>query len=259
MNLLENSVLLTTSNDVQDICRPLNNYFDISYFGYVKTYIDSSHLALSTSAEWMKCFYKNFHKTAIIHKTIDSYESGEFLWSQFSDSASVREAQNQFDIAHGIMMVRKSLNFCEFFGFATNKSNTQIENWYLRNIDLFDRFILYFKETANSLIDQAKSDRSILPNQLKVSETLVSNISDLRSRLAFLSDISLKNTYGLSNRQLECVYYLAKGKTLKEIAKTLNLSAKTIEHYLIIAKTKLKCSNRAELIDLVLSWRLHSV
>ena len=52
----------------------------------------------------------------------------------------------------------------------------------------------------------------------------------------------------LSNQQLECLYYLVTGKTIKKIAETMNLSARTVEHYLETVKSKLCCKTREELI-----------
>lgn len=52
----------------------------------------------------------------------------------------------------------------------------------------------------------------------------------------------------LTQRQSECLYHLIKGMTIKMIAKKLNLSPKTVEHYLRTVKSKLACNNRADLI-----------
>lgn len=52
----------------------------------------------------------------------------------------------------------------------------------------------------------------------------------------------------LSKQQLKCLYYLARGMTMKEIAQTLGLSPKTVEHYLSTIKTKLNCESRSELV-----------
>lgn len=52
----------------------------------------------------------------------------------------------------------------------------------------------------------------------------------------------------LSRRQMDCLYYLVKGNTMKQIALILNLSPKTVEHYLDAVKHKLNCRNRAELV-----------
>ncbi len=52
----------------------------------------------------------------------------------------------------------------------------------------------------------------------------------------------------LSKRQLDCLYYLVKGLTMKKIADQLNLSPKTVEHYLDAIKMKLNCRSRSDLI-----------
>jgi len=54
---------------------------------------------------------------------------------------------------------------------------------------------------------------------------------------------------GLSQRQSDCLYWLIKGMTMKMIAAELNLSIKTVEHYLDAVKAKLRCHTRAELIE----------
>lgn len=53
---------------------------------------------------------------------------------------------------------------------------------------------------------------------------------------------------GLTKRQADCLYYLVYGMTIKEIAKTLDLAPKTVEHYLDAVKIKLNCYSRSELI-----------
>lgn len=57
---------------------------------------------------------------------------------------------------------------------------------------------------------------------------------------------------GLSKRQTECLYYLTRGKTAKEIANILNLSCRTVEHYLDTIKTKWNCNSRQELLEIAL-------
>lgn len=56
------------------------------------------------------------------------------------------------------------------------------------------------------------------------------------------------NNIKLTERQIDRLYYLVNGMTMKEIARTLSLSPKTIEHYLYAIKLKLNCNNRADLI-----------
>lgn len=55
-------------------------------------------------------------------------------------------------------------------------------------------------------------------------------------------------TFNLTTRQLDCLRLLAQGMTMKQIGMTLNLSSRTVEHYLEAVKSKLKCGSRTELI-----------
>lgn len=52
----------------------------------------------------------------------------------------------------------------------------------------------------------------------------------------------------LTKQQNTCLKYLALGLTHKQIAQTLGLSHKTVEHYLDTVKIKLNCETRQELI-----------
>ena len=56
----------------------------------------------------------------------------------------------------------------------------------------------------------------------------------------------------LSPQQFSCVYYLLQDKSNKEIAKLLELSPRTVEHYLEAARHKLECRSRLELVKKVL-------
>jgi DNA-binding CsgD family transcriptional regulator len=53
----------------------------------------------------------------------------------------------------------------------------------------------------------------------------------------------------LSSRQSECLHYLVRGMTAKQIAQTLNLSHRTVEFYLDNLKVKLQCKTKAELVN----------
>ncbi len=57
---------------------------------------------------------------------------------------------------------------------------------------------------------------------------------------------------GLSPREFEIFLLLAEGKTVNEIAETLNLSPKTVGHHYTSIKNKLNASNAAELTRLAI-------
>jgi len=53
----------------------------------------------------------------------------------------------------------------------------------------------------------------------------------------------------LSERESECLFFILRGKTVKQIAKYLGISFRTVEEYLINLKIKFAARNKYELID----------
>ncbi|HVV67935.1 MAG TPA: helix-turn-helix transcriptional regulator [Gammaproteobacteria bacterium] len=56
--------------------------------------------------------------------------------------------------------------------------------------------------------------------------------------------------WNLSPRQEECLFWLLRGKSAKEIAQQLKVSSRTVEHYIELIKDKSDTRSKAELIDL---------
>nr|WP_248295715.1 helix-turn-helix transcriptional regulator [Legionella pneumophila] len=56
----------------------------------------------------------------------------------------------------------------------------------------------------------------------------------------------------MPKRQIECAQLLVRGKTAEEIAIILNLSKRTVEHYINILKRKLNAHNKGLLITKLL-------
>lgn len=61
------------------------------------------------------------------------------------------------------------------------------------------------------------------------------------------------NSDMLSERELDALILIAKGKTAKEAARMLGLSNRTVETHIDNAKIKFKCNTKSELISLFLS------
>ena len=57
----------------------------------------------------------------------------------------------------------------------------------------------------------------------------------------------------LTPRQQECVFFLIRGKTLKQIADILNLSIRTVESYVEAIKYRLNCTHKTQIIEKAIS------
>ncbi|MDR3477204.1 MAG: LuxR C-terminal-related transcriptional regulator [Gammaproteobacteria bacterium] len=109
--------------------------------------------------------------------------------------------------------------------------------WYNDNDEIVGIFgcsiVLGQQSLAESLLQIAQLGLLSSPNVV-VSNTVIPEKSH--------------NNETLSDRESLCVLHLCKGFTMKEIAKIIGLSPKTVETYIDRAKQKFKCRNKAELI-----------
>ena len=60
----------------------------------------------------------------------------------------------------------------------------------------------------------------------------------------------------LTKRELDCYLWLLKGRSVKEIAQKLNLSARTVDFYVTSMKLKLNCARKSELFDRAMEFGL---
>ena len=68
------------------------------------------------------------------------------------------------------------------------------------------------------------------------------------SQIKTLKDPSLMNL-NITKREVDILRYYYKGKPAREVAETLGLSIRTIEHYLENIKDKLLCATRSDLFQ----------
>jgi DNA-binding CsgD family transcriptional regulator len=66
--------------------------------------------------------------------------------------------------------------------------------------------------------------------------------------LSVIRELKHTNNFNLNNKEMDCLFYLVKGFSIKQISSQMHLSSRTIEHYLENIKIKLNCRVRSELI-----------
>ncbi len=108
-----------------------------------------------------------------------------------------------------------------------------------RNNEIIATVSQFSDITNHNLIDLSKL--------LKIS-TEGNSIKIPRKQIEYMLEDNLSNSL-LSSRQSECLFFLLRGKTAKQIAKILNLSFRTVEEYIEQMKIKLNCSTKSELIN----------
>lgn len=258
MIVSDRHVSIAGSCDVDEICGPLYKA-GITYFEYLRTWNDGSRACLSNNAALMK--QKLLSACVITTDFVSTIKADHLLWETVplllrnnGLKASLLEKQRvskQFDIANGIIIIKKSKKWVDCYNFASTRDNTAIVSFYLNNLDLLDNFIKYFNERASSLIKAAIKDKFYF-QKIKYDSSESANdknaLVNLETKKVFI-DVSEPFNY-LTAKEHECLQHIAHGKSFKETARLLNVSQRTVEHYLYNSKNRLHLNTTSELIDL---------
>lgn len=273
---LKNHFSLASSADVDNICMSSLGSIGVSYFNYIKIYHnDSSRELLTNNADWIDHFYRNS-----LYKSVGAVDiehllpKGYFLWSELNSSDPIySQGRESFNIDNGITFVIKRKDVTYLYIFASTRDNEQINNFYIRNIDLFKRFILYFKDKASDLIAKASENKIYLPEKQIVSPGRLKrhSLSEL-DRKQFYEKTAVDKYYlinesddvYLTRKQAECVAYLIEGATAKQCARALNISHRTVESYIDLIKEKVfkitgRYCSKDELINFLKKTGIHEV
>lgn len=254
-------ITLTSTNQIQDICKDFFNSTGISYFNFVRVYYDGSYLSLCNNHAWSKFLIQN-HKKYHLMLEGDKLQikSGCLVWDaieDFKDNPLTVLARDQFNLDHWFTLIARYHSFIELYHFATSKAQTKMNIFYLNNQDILQSFALFFKDKAHKLIQASEVHRYDLLDGdiLELGYKLITEDHDFEhneffkvcpiNRFFLTGD--LKDTY-LSTREAECLAYLYDGLNPKDIAKELKISHRTIEGYIEQIKHKMDCKYKNELL-----------
>src|SRR5205814_689580 len=70
----------------------------------------------------------------------------------------------------------------------------------------------------------------------------------VKQQMGFIINYDPNDIY-LTSRQSECLFFIIRGKTSKEISQLLNISMRTVEDHTDHLKNKFNCKTKSVLID----------
>lgn len=167
--------------------------------------------------------------------------NGKYLGCNNQMSTSLRLQSNNAIIGLNDFDLGVSKNEADFYRQCDKQvMRTQISKQFYdtATVEKKKRFCLVLKSPL------------ILENRKTIG--IVGISYNLTQSSQILIDDSLKklhDKYKLSSRELDCIYYLIRGKSAREIAEKLNLSTRTIESHIINIKDKINVTSKSELIE----------
>ncbi|MBY0121207.1 hybrid sensor histidine kinase/response regulator transcription factor [Bacillus sp. S/N-304-OC-R1] len=84
-----------------------------------------------------------------------------------------------------------------------------------------------------------------------IATLIINQVTDNPSSLSNKEEINLKVEYGLTDREIDLLYYLAEGYKYKIIAEKMDLSENTIKNYISTIYSKLNVKNRMQAVKLL--------
>ncbi len=259
---MSNSLLFTNlatalalSQDIEEIALPLKKYLGVTSFVYAKNYHNGSEIRLTNQPAWLEHYYKNaLYLNSGFEQNPNKLQSGYAVWSHLTHHQPILREARGFNIDHGMSIVQKTADGCEFYFLGTTSDNPQVTNALLNHLEFLHQFTFYFKEKARKLLKTVDNSRIVIPQKLSKVSSQEQGLPSKNQSLHLQKILNVKKMQfdggiNLSARELSCAKLLIQGKSARLIAEALFLSPRTIETHLQHLKEKLHCRTKTELIS----------
>jgi len=242
----------------------VNERFGFDTFFHLRVNKEGEAMILTTHTDLVLEYYRSgLMKKTPFYKQPSLFKNSFVLGSLLQDDTDFNEAcvvQNEkypnltHETLFRVIPERSELNVYQFYGqYLDQAAYAQV----LNEMELIDRFINFYNEKAQKIVDAMWGCRASVLEA--VGDYFYAPLKGAAARLSpgerksLLEDIGLKNMdyTELTARETECLELLLRQRKAPDIADSLGLSTRTVEHYLSSIYSKLGCTTRAELYDKV--------
>lgn len=188
------------------------------------------------------------------------------LWNALPPSQALNVSSESFDIDNGITLLEFGKECCHCYLFASTRDNIKITNFYINNLDVLERFILYYKDRAKKIIELSTKNKIVTVRAMPMADNLIHHkITDEQKKIYLANTpihnyyVSLSNkTVALSKREMDCIKLISQGKSSTETADLLSISFRTVEKHIENIKLKLECHKKSELISKIANLKIYT-
>lgn len=231
--------------------------FGFYLFSYRRVYNDGRIFHLCSKPDWIEnCFSKELWVSQKMGGRADQLLPGErqhYNWiHDLSDPLyyNLRE----YNIWNGVSVYRKFDTYIELIGFASDRHNNNIMEFYNKHPHIIDEFIYFFKERLRPIIKEGES--FLIPASFTgKNDALLDNTMQKKVE-QFFKEHAVKRYYydenldkHITKREMNIMHLLMEGKTIKEAAQYMDISPRTAESYISQLKTKFECFSKSLLVE----------
>ena len=264
---------------LQTICQPLADAFSINHFEYIKLYRDGKMFHLGTRPDWLLHFYKNklynmMQNFPFIFSN-NCYFLDEYIEEVLSNPKTndapygfirvLEQAKKHFDICHTVIMTKQQGDTIELYCYSVPKTNHSFNRDFLKHLDFFETFNVFFKSQAKKIIQKAylsrflfaplKPEHFSIIHYAKHKRELVDKIKNAFHINRYYLDGEYEGLY-LTQREVDCLLSAIQNKTYEQISKELSVSVSTVRVYIDKLKSKLGCYSKKDLLRTISERKL---
>jgi len=248
------------------LTEPIKTYFGIDRFWRNTHRVDGFYSVLGNHPPAAEFFFEN--KLFVGHPYFRSpifFQSGYVLPDLLHNEEYERtqgRLKKEGDCFHVLIIIAKHKDRVIEYGLATSKPILGFEMHYLNHMKALRKFLAYFEESAEKIINAAEDYSIDLPPLIgkKYQENpKIPGILVPENELKFLTAIGIqgRGLDTLTECEKSCLKLYILGNTSKEIGKLLFRSHRTIESHLETAKMKLNLKTRSELTNFLMPFIDH--
>lgn len=243
--------------EIKQICKPFFDQVGITYFDYARFYPDYTSIILFTSSEYLRFFLLNKNYKCPVGYMLP----GRYLWHSYISNEFLEIVNQNFNVFHGITVIRDRHEYKELFNFAAPKNNKVILDIFLNNQAILEYFVTFFLKQNEELFSKHQNTKIIMPDSVIKPPTGTYNeqisLSDL-IRIMQHDNKKLKNKIilninkqliTLSIRETQCLTLIIAGNTSKQIANILDISSRTVDAFIKSILEKTNAFNRVDLLS----------
>lgn len=236
-----------------DLCYPLEN-LGINRFAYLK-FFDNKFFYISNDQKLLEYYIDNGLYNSCDYQSEFSTLSANKTSVVFREDESIKivKVLHEYGWYHCLSLFKKCKDCIEVYSFGSALPGYSVKS-YIANIELLERFIVYFQNKAAPLLGLYDPRKFLIRQSCSVA---TNNEESFDTRIKnFLSQTCLNKftiqslDINLTKREKTCLYLLALGRSSKVIADILSLSPRTVEIFIIAIKKKLGCAFKSDLINL---------
>ena len=226
------------------------------FFGHDMTFSNGRGALLYSNAEYPVFYHNNRPLFVCTDKTGRTLTEGTYLSRSLQEVEEygkiLSSTQKLCGYQHFFFITVNESDRQNLYAFHFNCSETDFLHHIINNQYRYEQFIHHYRSAFADLIDnECEKHQSEFPmSNIQLSNDVSFSLFDDANANKLIMPSNVDNTIVnlLSPQQTKCLSLLIKGMTSREIAAEMQLSHRTIEHYILAMRVKLKCKNIKELI-----------